>query len=361
MKDIALDPDTALVEGISVGKVISAQWRAHHIRRPLETLHNKDLPNVEFEEFFVPVSGDQMPFRLEDLSPRRIASQRDHEYFDTSSLRSWLKFCDENHGPACSHAITSHNLPRGFRLIDTKAMCITDSPKTYQYVALSYVWSLASSEPSSAAACLELRTDNWNELRKVGSLSRLDLPEVVVDAVRLCASLGEQYLWVDRVCILQNDPASRGKQIEAMDRIYESASFTIVAAGAGDGTFGLRGTAGRPRLKASRSTLHSESSTISREERRFNDSIGPMRLVEESLWSRRGWTFQEQVLSRRLVFMTSTWVPVQCAKALAVETGHIFELFGEDGPGGGNETTISIRDITELRLFYGLVEKFSER
>ncbi|KAI1774699.1 heterokaryon incompatibility protein-domain-containing protein [Hypoxylon cercidicola] len=361
MKDIALDPDTALVQGISVKKVISAQWRAHRIRRQLETLRGKDLPNAEFEEFFVPIFAHQMPFRLEDLSPRGIASQRDYEYFDTGSLRSWLKFCDKNHGPACSQAITPHKLPLGFRLIDTKAMCVTDSPEARQYVALSYVWSLASSEPSSAAACLELRTDNWNELSKAGSLSLLDLPDVVADAVRLCTSLGEQYLWVDRLCILQNDPTSRGAQIQAMDQIYELASFTIVAAGADDGTFGLRGTVGRPRPKTSRSTLHTEASTISREERRQNDSEGPMHLVEESPWSRRGWTFQEQVLSRRLVFMTSTRVLVQCAKALAVETGHIFELFGEDGPGGGDVTATSIRDITELRFLYGLIEKFSQR
>ncbi|KAI1458554.1 heterokaryon incompatibility protein-domain-containing protein [Annulohypoxylon moriforme] len=361
MKDIAADPDTALVQGISVNKVVSAQWRAHHIRRPLETLRDKDLPNAEFEEFFMPIFDDQLPLRLEDLLPRGIASQRNHEYFNTDSLKAWLKFCDRNHGPACSQTTLSCDLPLGFRLIDTEAMCITDSPKTHQYVALSYVWSLASSEPSSAAAGLELRTDNWNDLSKAGSLSLLDLPDVIADAIRLCVTLGQQYLWVDRLCILQNDPISRGAQIQAMGQIYELASFTIVAAGAGDGTFGLRGTAGRPRPKASRSTLHIESSTMSREELRFNDAIGPMRLVEESPWSQRGWTFQEQILSRRLIFMTSTRVLVQCAKALAVETAHAFELFREDGPGGGSETALSVRDITELRFFYGLIERYSQR
>ncbi len=124
LMDIVSDPDTALFRGISARKVVAAQRLAHRIQRPLEILRDKDLPNTDFEEFFVPMPGYHMPLRLEDLLSRGFPGQCRHEYFDIGSLKSQLKFCDRNHGPACSQAILSHNLLLGFRLIDTEALAV---------------------------------------------------------------------------------------------------------------------------------------------------------------------------------------------------------------------------------------------
>ncbi|KAF3004577.1 hypothetical protein E8E14_005260 [Neopestalotiopsis sp. 37M] len=45
-------------------------------------------------------------------------------------------------------------------------------------------------------------------------------PPVIMDAIIATVEMGFRYLWVDRHCIDQNDPAHRGRQIELMSPYY---------------------------------------------------------------------------------------------------------------------------------------------
>jgi hypothetical protein len=56
---------------------------------------------------------------------------------------------------------------------------------------------------------------------------------VIRHAEELCRALGERYLWVDRICIVQNDVGDGGtlSQVAKMDKIYAGAYLTIIAAG----------------------------------------------------------------------------------------------------------------------------------
>ena len=56
--------------------------------------------------------------------------------------------------------------------------------------------------------------------------------------------LGQRYLWVDRLCICQDDREVQTKQIDAMGDIYNNAVFTIIAANGWDANHGLRGIEG---------------------------------------------------------------------------------------------------------------------
>jgi Heterokaryon incompatibility protein (HET) len=42
--------------------------------------------------------------------------------------------------------------------------------------------------------------------------------------------LGERYLWVDRLCIIQDDERDKLEQMSHMDRVYSLAILTIVNA-----------------------------------------------------------------------------------------------------------------------------------
>ncbi|KAF4631732.1 hypothetical protein G7Y89_g6392 [Cudoniella acicularis] len=53
--------------------------------------------------------------------------------------------------------------------------------------------------------------------------------------------LGLRYLWVDSLCIIQDDDETHDRQISQMDRIFHSASFTIVAAHGSNAHAGLPG------------------------------------------------------------------------------------------------------------------------
>ncbi len=49
--------------------------------------------------------------------------------------------------------------------------------------------------------------------------------------MELIRQLGEQYLWVDSLCIVRDDDVERHDQLERMGSIYANAYMTIVAAG----------------------------------------------------------------------------------------------------------------------------------
>jgi hypothetical protein len=67
------------------------------------------------------------------------------------------------------------------------------------------------------------------------------VPQTVKDAMELTQGLGERYLWVDALCIIQDDEDDRNRAIGAMDAIYSSAFVTIIAASGTDSNSGLPG------------------------------------------------------------------------------------------------------------------------
>jgi hypothetical protein len=144
-----------------------------------------------------------------------------HVNFDL--CKRWLKSCDEQH----KHILGSHVAPRtlsDFRLIDVKGQCIVEGDYHMQYAALSYTWG------SSGQYCL--MKSNKGVLEGDGSLQQMieELSPVVVDSITACARLQIPYLWIDALCIVQDDAAGKHQQIQNMAFIYANAYITLVAA-----------------------------------------------------------------------------------------------------------------------------------
>jgi hypothetical protein len=67
------------------------------------------------------------------------------------------------------------------------------------------------------------------------------LPGTIRDAITVAQELGERYLWVDSLCIQQDDVSEQKVQISLMDWVYGHAALTIVAADAPNADTGLKG------------------------------------------------------------------------------------------------------------------------
>ncbi|KAH4164743.1 hypothetical protein HBI24_171740 [Parastagonospora nodorum] len=90
-----------------------------------------------------------------------------------------------------------------------------------------------------------------------------------------------------------------------MDAVYRGATLTIITA-AGDGPdHGLPGINGTPRRQRYYSHV---VKSIGQE----IVSIDVSREIQTSTWNTRGWTYQEMVLSRRLLVFTATQMYFQC-------------------------------------------------
>lgn len=82
------------------------------------------------------------------------------------------------------------------------------------YVTLSHCWGQTDSIHS-----IQTERHNLRDHKKV--IKFLSLPKTFQDAVTLCRELGIKYLWIDSLCIIQNDEADWVTESAKMGSIYE--------------------------------------------------------------------------------------------------------------------------------------------
>ncbi|PSN62948.1 hypothetical protein BS50DRAFT_455258, partial [Corynespora cassiicola Philippines] len=89
------------------------------------------------------------------------------------------------------------------------------------YLALSYVWG--------SAKTIQTTKTNIGALEKQNSLIMHagSLPRTIRDAMTFVKRLGQRYLWVDSLCIVQDDGVEKHSQIAMMHEIYSAAYVTI--------------------------------------------------------------------------------------------------------------------------------------
>ena len=102
---------------------------------------------------------------------------------------------------------------------------------TEPYVALSYCWGGDQS--------FKL-THKWVNEWMVG-IPWDELPQTIKDAVTVCQRLGVRSLWVDSICIMQDDANEKAAEIAQMPYIYRNSTLTIAASRAATVQVGFLG------------------------------------------------------------------------------------------------------------------------
>ncbi|KAI0116543.1 heterokaryon incompatibility protein-domain-containing protein [Nemania sp. FL0031] len=243
-----------------------------------------------------------------DLYPAR---QLQRGRCDLESMRNHLQHCIKQHRGSCvrnglmlrelnDERFTLRLWPEGFRVIDVEQLRVMPAPPGCSYLALSYVWDHSNKNHLSQA-----ETGTFPDLCKPQGISISQLPQTIADAIFVCQQLGERYLWVDALCIIQDDPADKIVNITRMGEIFSLATATIVAACGHDPSKGL--TCLRTRdpeqvICSVRGIQYIAS------EPRLDQTI------KDTLWYSRGWTYQEYRLSKRLVVFTSAQAFFVCGK-----------------------------------------------
>ena len=172
------------------------------------------------------------------------------DQIDWGMVRNWLNICRIQHGSACDESKMmeyqikdpAKEIPY-FRLIDVVDNCIIPAPRGAKYVALSYVWGRI--DPTKILRSL---LSNYKDLEQPGVLLRREnldrMPITIQDAMQAVRELKLRYLWVDSLCIIQDDAAPGGSKmssISKMDIVYGAAYLTIWAATGSDANAGLPG------------------------------------------------------------------------------------------------------------------------
>lgn len=276
-------------------------------RPPFDFLHTEMLPSTERDDAHFQVCKWSMPF------------------IDVSRPLKWLNACEKHHGETCSAPGNHGNMEvhEDMLLIDLKDECLVSGFQGRRYFVLSYVWG------RTQQITFQTTKATYNDLEKPGGLSihTDEIANTILDAMKLTWDMECRYLWVDALCIIQDDDeGSKPFQINHMDAIYRQAILTIVAADNLSATDGISGVGTSPRMNFQRTYLYRPDLTLTAKEAVMGDIEVE---VMQSNWASRAWTFQERIFSRRLLVFVNSTVYWSCSCLRWSET----ELNpSEDGP-----------------------------
>ena len=148
-----------------------------------------------------------------------------HSYdLHIEQLRSRIQECRRERKNCWPNGKSDPMLPS--RVIDVGALQEGIFPKLYQtqetergrYTALSYCWGGDQSKTTLA---------NFSNMKK--KIEDGSLAKTIHDAIEVTRKLDIRYLWVDAICIIQDDEADRVKEIKMMCDIYKNATLAILA------------------------------------------------------------------------------------------------------------------------------------
>ncbi|KAI1200453.1 heterokaryon incompatibility protein-domain-containing protein [Nemania serpens] len=312
------------------------------------TLIHKQQVWVEFQ----PIEGDIL-LDMVDVDGCKPTGKRRGAVNPTADLRLlryWLKNCDARHPhPDIPNAVRSRIdiilNTKIFRAINTSTGLVEVLTSLPNFIALSYVWGRDSGPPK-------------NQPLKGGPVS--DYPPTIRDSIIIAKSLGFEWIWVDRVCINQNCDSEKAKLIPYMRDIYTAAYLTIAAACGKNAESGIFGSQHKPR-RVDRPLILGPSVAVLPMCQRFEG------LLDDAIWNERGWTFQEYVFSRRLLFVFDSEMAFVCGRhAYRESTGRrpIIENQGRVNRWLFSESGVSHAGRLQARLHGGITgteEQFTEQ
>jgi hypothetical protein len=168
-----------------------------------------------------------------------------------------------------------------------------------QYASLSYCWGSGGKQ---------ITTTNSNLHDHLLALPS-QLPQTISDAIEVCRKIGIRYLWIDALCIIQDNSGDMLDQIDKMGSIYKNSTVTIVAASAERVTDGFL-LDEKPYEPIAQLPIFIDDSTSGMIHLRMQDS-DYIYSSDEPVFQ-RAWTFQELLLSPRALIFDSSQLTLKC-------------------------------------------------
>ncbi|KAH7145455.1 heterokaryon incompatibility protein-domain-containing protein [Dactylonectria estremocensis] len=239
---------------------------------------------------------------------------------EINAIKAWVARCESDHGSLGCGTVRSRTLPARLIEISTtidKARLISVSSlgQVPEFVALSYCWGLTGNLQtlsSTLAQMEECIPDNA-------------LPLTVKQAFEMVKALGFRYLWVDALCIVQDDKADWQREARKMGAVYSNATLVIAAMAS----------------RATQDGLYSKLDDASLTDDIFHSVMLACRTMPRKQWEDfiqkdlpllcRGWGFQERLLARRIVHFTPAELVWECKGDVWCRCGNINKFHSTGG------------------------------
>jgi hypothetical protein len=245
-----------------------------------------------------------------------------------ATIKEWIASCSKSHS-VCAQLDKLPKIPLPKRVIvvgdsSNRHIRLQDSdelgrPNEGSYIALSHCWGKGI-HITTKMATIEERKRNI----PLDALSK-----TFKDAISIARNLNIPYVWIDSLCIIQDDPQDLGREISKMASIYSGAALVVAASSSVDGNGGCLFHRHKPL------TIHGTDSS--------GDSfeIYGREIIDHSVWdwsshpyllesaesgplhplTVRAWCFQERALATRVVHFTKHEVVFECLSGLSCECG----------------------------------------
>ncbi|KAM5361186.1 hypothetical protein ACJZ2D_013268 [Fusarium nematophilum] len=202
-------------------------------------------------------------------------------------VRQWLEDCTNNH-PSCGSPIDPVLPSRVLDLGPEASTTITlwePMGKAGRYVCLSYCWG-QSEFTVTTQGNLKDHFEKGIELK--------DLPRTFQDAVKVARELKVRYLWIDALCIIQNEDNHDDWKRECgnMANIYCNSYLTLAATWANSANGGCFATP-KPGVVIGPIMMHGID--------HFPNRAIPKHSADFPLLT-RAWTYQERMLAPRVLY-----------------------------------------------------------
>ncbi|KAK4652004.1 hypothetical protein QC762_0098530 [Podospora pseudocomata] len=230
-------------------------------------------------------------------------------------MKAWLGRCRESHEMCRSYGAVM--LPEGVTVLPSRVLDLlpgNGGVRLYEsrvgergrYACLSHRWGKCQPLTTTRATL-----GDWKE-----GLAWEKIPKLFQDAIDIARELGVRYLWIDSLCIVQDDAEDWYRESRKMCAIYQNAVVTV----AGTAGFGCEDSLVPTRERTVAGTL--KDGTGYRFEVRLMDkhlSGSPSHVHFGKTLLGRGWVYQERLLSRRIIHCCSDELVWECMESVECE------------------------------------------
>jgi hypothetical protein len=232
--------------------------------------------------------------------------------------RHWLHSCSESH--ALCRALGGKQTFLPDRLIEIvvdeddndilswRLSCRRDlNPVSVRYLTLSHCWGLSG----------RVKLTKRNYYSFLIATRDSSLPKTYRDAFRVTVSLGFRLLWIDSLCIIQDDLDDWRTQSLKMGEIYSNADCNIAATWASDGGDGCFNK--RDPFTVTPTTIMLNLENGQSREFQFSGHYTYNEDITDAPLNTRGWVVQERYLARKQLSFAKNKVYWECPEVIASE------------------------------------------
>lgn len=229
-----------------------------------------------------------------------------------SLVKAWIDGCSNNHekcrGPSGQPWFPTRLLHLGSGVQHTRLVVTKDNPPSGPYITLSHRWGSQS--------YTKLKSSTFTQLQRAVDIP--SLPQVFQDAIVVAHRLGVHFIWIDSLCIMQDEDDRSDWDIESqtMDKVYYYSFLNISATKSLDGSESLF------------QTNSWDCDPFFEMDLFVDGALQRYTVVDGDVWTheidgaplnQRGWVFQERFLARRVLHFGEFQMGWECNELSALE------------------------------------------